>query len=149
MKYEINTSITIHATPAQIWDVLTDFSAYPTWNSFIKSIRGEISVGKKFHVEIEGMKFNPVTLTFEQNRSFSWKGILLFPGLFDGTHAFELTDNDNGTTTFVQKESFKGILVGFLKKKLDKDTRSGFEAMNRNLKETVESRLTNTSLDKK
>ena len=64
-----------------------------------------------------------------------WLGHLLFPGLFDGEHSFQLIDNGNGTTTFRQSEIFKGILVGLLNLE---NTRKGFEAMNKKLKEMVE-----------
>jgi len=62
----------------------------------------------------------------------------LFPGLFDGEHKFELIDNNNGTTTFVQSEKFTGILVPLFRKMLDVNTRNGFSLMNEKLKELAE-----------
>ena len=59
-------------------------------------------------------------------------------GIFDGEHKFELTDNRDGTTTLVQSENFIGILVPLFKKTLDNNTRRGFEAMNKKLKEMAE-----------
>ena len=75
-----------------------------------------------------------------QNRIWElrWRGRLVLPGLFDGEHIFELVDNRNGTTTFVQREKFTGILVSFLTKMLDDNTRRGFEQMNLKLKERCE-----------
>ena len=46
---------------------------------------------------------------------------------------------DDGNTVFIQREKFKGILIPFLWKKLNKDTRNGFELMNHELKVRVES----------
>ncbi|MFZ4545382.1 MAG: hypothetical protein ACOYOA_15120 [Saprospiraceae bacterium] len=71
-------------------------------------------------------------------KEFRWIGHLLFKGLFDGEHKFELIDNGNGTTTFRQSEKFNGILVPLFKKMLDINTRNGFMAMNEQLKNRAE-----------
>ncbi len=143
MSKEIKTEIIIHATPEKIWSILTNFSDYPNWNPFIKSIQGEVKTGNRITARIEppdaqGMTFKPTVLSFEKNKKFSWLGHLLFKGLFDGEHTFELFDNGNGTTTFVQSEIFGGILVPLFKKMLDNNTKSGFEVMNSKLKELAE-----------
>jgi hypothetical protein len=143
MTKEIKTSILIDTAPEKVWSVLTNFDNYPNWNPFIKSIKGEVKVGNKITARIEppeakGMTFKPSVLTFETNKELSWIGHLLFAGLFDGKHKFELIDNGNGTTTFIQSESFKGILVPLFKKMLDINTINGFDAMNKRLKELAE-----------
>jgi hypothetical protein len=146
MAKEIKTEILINATPEKVWSILTNFEQYPNWNPFIKSITGEAKVGNRISVRIEpprskGMTFKPKILVFETNKQFRWIGHLLFPGLFDGEHIFELIDNQNGTTTFKQSEIFRGILVPFFKKKLDNNTKKGFEEMNVKLKELAENKL--------
>lgn len=143
MKKEIRTEITIEATPNRVWEVLTRFENYPNWNPFIKSLQGEVKVGKKIIVRLEppgakGMTFKPKVLAFEPNNQFKWIGRLIFHGLFDGEHRFELIDNGNGTTTFIQAEKFSGILVRMLSKMLDGSTTNGFNAMNQKLKEEAE-----------
>ncbi len=50
----------------------------------------------------------------------------------------ELVDNRNGTTLFRHTEKFNGILVSLMAKQLDTKTKSGFEAMNKKLKEIAE-----------
>lgn len=138
MKHKITSSIKINATPEAIWKVFMDFESYPKWNPFIKSIQGKIAVGQKFKAEIGTMKFKPTTLVLEKNKEFTWEGHVLFSGIFDGKHTFIFTDNGDGTTTFIQKERFKGILVRFMKKKLDNEILEEFKAMNNKLKEYVE-----------
>ncbi len=140
---EIKTEILINATPEKVWAILTDFENYPNWNPFIKLIKGEVKIGNKIIVKIEppeakGMTFKPKILTFKTNKELSWLGHLLFAGLFDGKHKFELIDNGDGTTTFRQSEKFKGVLVPLFKKQLDNNTKKGFEEMNRKLKEIAE-----------
>ena len=143
MKKEIKTEIIINSSPEKIWAILIDFKSYPTWNPFIKSIEGELVVGNKITARIEppeasGMTFKPKVLTLITNKEFSWLGHLLFPGLFDGEHKFELINNSDGTTTFIQSEKFKGILVALFTKMLDRATVNGFKLMNEQLKALAE-----------
>ena len=145
MEKKINTQILIKAPGEKVWSVLTDFDNYPNWNPFIREIRGEVGVGKTITVRLEppeakGMTLKPRVLVFETNKEFRWLGHLLFPGLFDGEHIFEITDNGNGTTTFKQSEKFNGILIPLFKKMLDYNTTKGFNLMNTRLKETVEAK---------
>jgi hypothetical protein len=81
------------------------------------------------------MIFKPVVLLKKENKELQWLGKLLFKGLFDGEHHFELIDNKNGTTRFIQSERFSGLLVPFFN--FDTTTAS-FHIMNRKLKELAE-----------
>jgi hypothetical protein len=134
MAKQIKTSITINASKEKIWEILTDFEKYPEWNSFIKSVSGDVKVGNQIVIKLQGMTFKPVVLNFKENSELKWLGHLWFKGLFDGEHKFKLTDNGNGTTDFEQSENFSGILVKLFSKSLDKDTKNGFEQMNKELK---------------
>ncbi len=143
MAAEIKTEITINASPAKVWRILTNFKNYPNWNPFIKSVTGPVKVGNKVTTRIEppeasGMTFKPTILAFEPNQELRWLGKLLFAGLFDGEHKFELFDTGNGTSRFVQSEKFSGILVPLFKRQLNDNTKRGFEAMNEKLKEMAE-----------
>lgn len=143
MSKEIKTEIVINSSPEKVWEILTNFESYPTWNPFIKSVKGEVKVGNIITVRIEppnakGMTFKPKILAYDTNMELRWLGHLLFKGLFDGEHKFELIDNGNGTTTFKHSEIFKGILVPLFKKQLDNNTRKGFEEMNKKLKALAE-----------
>jgi len=143
MKKEIRTEVLIEASAEKVWSILVDFENYPDWNPFIKSIKGEVAVGKIIAARIEppdahGMTFKPKVLVFEKNKEFRWLGHLFIKGLFDGEHIFELIDNQNGTTTLVQSEKFGGILVPMFKKMLDTNTIDGFNKMNQKIKELAE-----------
>lgn len=138
MKKSLHTEIIINATPEKVWSVFTNFKEFPNWNPFVKSLTGEVKVGNKIKVDLPGMAFTPTVLAFEKSKEFRWLGHLLFKGLFDGEHCFQLIDNGNNTTTFIQSENFNGILVGLFSKKLDTETKAGFAAMNLKLKELCE-----------
>ena len=134
MTKQIKTSIIIEASREKIWGILTDFENYTEWNSFIKSISGELKVRNRIKINVQGMTFKPIVLTLKQNTELKWLGNLWFRGLFDGEHKFYLTDNGNGTTNFEQSENFSGILVKIFTKSLEKETKNGFEKMNKELK---------------
>lgn len=140
---ELHTEITIHASPDKVWQILTDFDKYPEWNPFIKSLKGNATPIEKFTVVLQppggkAMTFNPRCLVREKNKEFRWLGSVFVRGIFDGEHIFELHDNGNGTTRFVQRELFSGVLVPILWKQLNTQTRNGFEMMNAKLKERAE-----------
>jgi hypothetical protein len=138
MAKQITTAVTINADLKKVWEVLTDFDAYPDWNPFIKSIRGEVAEEKTIVAKIDKMTFKPRVLVFEKEKEFKWLGHLLFKGLFDGEHRFRLSENEDGTVAFEQSEKFTGILVPLFNKMLEKDTKPGFEAMNRAFKARCE-----------
>jgi len=134
MAKQIKTSITINASKEKVWKILTEFKKYHEWNSFIKSVTGDVKVGNQIVIKLQGMTFKPVVLTFEENTELKWLGHLWIKGLFDGEHKFKLTVNGKGMTKFEQSEKFSGILVKLFSKSLDKDTKNGFEQMNKELK---------------
>ncbi|MGN0001841.1 MAG: SRPBCC family protein [Sphingobacterium composti] len=140
MKKEISTSITIQASAQKIWTILLNFEKYPDWNPFIRKIVGEPIVGNQLNINItppngSNMNFKPQVLSHIPEKEFIWKGKLLFKGLFDGTHIFRLQENPDGSTTFIHKEEFSGILVGMINLS---NTEQGFKLMNQQLKSLAE-----------
>lgn len=145
MATSIHTTIDINASPAQVWDILTDFASYSEWNPFIKKIEGEVAVGNRIYAEIGNMKFKPVVVAFETEKVFEWLGHVLIPRvIFDGQHKFELIANSDGTTTLNHSEKFQGILVPLMKNMLNNETKAGFESMNEALKARAEKRTLTT-----
>ena len=67
-----------------------------------------------------------------------WLGKLLVPGVFDGDHHFKIEPISNESSRLEHSETFKGLLVPLFRKRLDRDTRRGFEEMNAALKLFVE-----------
>jgi hypothetical protein len=142
---ELNTEIEINASSETVWNLLTSTSRFPEWNPFIRRLQGELKVGQKLAVLLQpsgarGMEFKPIVLKVEPNKELRWLGRLIFPGLFDGEHIFQIELVGGGRVLFHQREIFSGILVPLLKNSLDTDTRRGFNEMNQKLKELAESR---------
>ena len=92
------------------------------------------------------MTFQPTLLKFEENREFRWVGKLLVKGIFDGEHYFVLSKEVGNKTKFTHGEKFRGILVYFAGKILDK-TKGGFELMNESLKVECEKDKYSNSLN--
>lgn len=138
----IETEIIIDSGVANVWNVLTNFDAYPIWNPFIKSIKGEKKVGQNLIVSIKppnskGMTFKPIITQLNANSEFRWKGKFLMPGIFDGEHYFRLFQLNVNQTKLIQGETFSGILVGLMSSMLN-DTEEGFKQMNLSLKKECE-----------
>ena len=140
---EIATQIEIDAPPADVWRVLMGFAEFENWNPFIRSLEGKPCEGERLLALLEppggkAMTFSPTVVRVSEFSEFRWLGHLFFPGLFDGEHIFELEDL-GGRTRFVQREQFRGILVGLMLRMFGDSTRQGFVAMNEALRDRVES----------
>jgi hypothetical protein len=141
---ELRSQIEIEASAERVWQVLTNFAAYPEWNPFIRWVNGRPEVEEQLVVRMRpsgtrGMTFRPTVMKVEANRQLRWLGHLLVPGLFDGEHIFEIEELGRDRILFIQREIFKGLLVPLLARSLDKNTQKGFEEMNRALRKRAES----------
>jgi hypothetical protein len=137
MARSIRTEVVIQAPPHAVWAVLTDFASHPDWDPLLTRIEGKAAVGERLTVRFDnGMTFRPTVTEVEEGRVLEWFGQLLFGGLFDGRHRFELVA-EGDATRLVHSERFSGMLVPLVKKVLA-DTERGFERLNLALKKRVE-----------
>lgn len=139
---DVHSEIEIAAPAEKVWQVLTDFAAYPAWNPLLTEVRGEPRVGERMRVRLSlgkrKMTITPVILRREENRALVWRGSLPIPGLFTGEHYFEVHALDGGRTRFHQWEKFTGLLIPLMTKMLDGQTKRGYELMNDALKARAE-----------
>lgn len=138
----LETEIQISASPEKVWSILIDLEKYSEWNPFIKNAVGQIKVGERLKVCIsppdgKEMVFKPTVKSVNENKEFSWLGHFLFSGVFDGEHIFKIEPIKDGCL-LIQKENFSGLLVPLFWGSLDKNTRAGFDQMNRAIKERAE-----------
>ncbi|WP_435181167.1 SRPBCC family protein [Halorussus sp. AFM4] len=140
---EIVTQTKIEASPAKVWEFLIDFDSYPEWNPSL-DIDGDAKEGSQLEVTFKYPNQSPTTmkttvLVVDEPTELRWDARLFIPYLYDGEHRFVLTPLDDGERTrLVQAESFKGLLVGFVNRRIGDDIEEGFRQMNERLKEHVE-----------
>lgn len=123
--------------------MLTDFKLYPAWNPFIVSVSGVLEARRRLAVRIvpwEGRlwRFRPRIVHVTEERELCWLGRVGLPRVFDGRHCFELQPDGPGRTRFVQRETFRGLLVPLVPRSMFDAVGRGFEAMNEALKSRVE-----------
>ena len=137
----LETSITIAAPIQTVWNILTSFEEYPSWNPFITKIEGELKMGGQLSntLMINGKPnyFQPNIITLEEGRKFEWLGSGPL-GMFNGQHYFELEDLGNNQTKLIHGEHFSGWLRWLIMLMIGKETKRGFEAMNAALKARAE-----------
>lgn len=146
---EIYSEIEINAPASTVWEILTDFENFPHWNPFIKELSGDLQEGSQIEVFIKppnsnGIKFKPKILVYEPEKELRWLGNLWIPKLFDGEHSLIIKKIDDDKVLFIQKERFDGLFVPLFSNML-KDTESGFEMMNKALKQEAEEKLVNNN----
>jgi hypothetical protein len=143
MAREIKTGITIHASADRVWEVLTDFPSYPSWNPFIREVSGTPIVGGRLVIRLQGSgtsttTFRPHVLRATKSQELRWLGRLGIPGLFDGEHSFTIEPGDQGSVLFTQAETFRGLLVPLLWRRLERDVKPMFGRMNEALRTRAE-----------
>jgi hypothetical protein len=145
MDKSIKTEIIINASKEKVWDVLTDFKSYPTWNPFIINVKGNLLTSHRLVNTLATDKgtvtFKPVILSVVPYQYFDWLGSLFFRGLFDGHHYFEIDELSPTQVKFTQGEHFSGILCSHILNKVSNLTRNNFIKMNSALKSRVENSI--------
>ena len=142
-RLTLTSEVTIFASPARVWAVFSNFSAYPEWNAFIPEATGVLEKGARLTVRIAPPGGVPLTLTpkvllVTPGSRLTWRGRLFAPGIFDGEHDFVVEAQDSTVTRFTQSETFKGILVPLLAPSLNRNVHAGFTQMNEALKQRAE-----------
>ncbi|WOH19775.1 SRPBCC domain-containing protein [Paenarthrobacter sp. GOM3] len=97
-------SISIAASPASVWRLLTAASEYPRWNSTVVSVKGEIVAGSKIELVSTldpSRTFKLKVKQFEPTRRLAWGDAL-------GTRVYTLTETNDGQTLFDMKERIGG-----------------------------------------
>ncbi|HEX8924488.1 MAG TPA: SRPBCC domain-containing protein [Terriglobales bacterium] len=140
------TQVEIQAPPEKVWQVLTDFAAYPQWNPYMR-IHGKAEQGSRLFVSAgrnghRGLMFWPKVTVFKPQQELRWVGHLLIPGLFDGEHSFLIEPLPTGGVRFIQEERFRGSLVQPAWNYITTDTAQGFRDMNQALKARCEQHRT-------
>jgi hypothetical protein len=139
----LHSEIEIAASPKRIWEVLTDFKGYGSWNPAIPCADGEALGGTILRVVIEwpGLKrsnYELEVLEAEPERELRWLGHYGVRGLLDGDHSFIIQPTGKDRAQVTQAEDFSGLLVPVFAPWLRNNVLTGFAQMNLALKSRAE-----------
>jgi len=143
MSKELVSSIDIHASAQQVWEILIDFAGYASWNPFIVQAEGDAEVGSVLALRMQpeggaAVTLRPTVVEVVEGRRLRWIGRSGVRGLFDAEHLFVVEPHGVSGTRLVQQEHFSGLLVPLFRRSLDRGTLPAFKAMNAALKDRAE-----------
>lgn len=136
---EIRAEVVIASTPQRVWQVFTDFAAYPIWNVFLVRVTGEGKEGEELEIRVQlpGAKVAPYrakVLKVDAEKELRWK----WSGFLKGEHVFTLEPVGAYMARFTQKVEF-GLFAGALAdKEVAAKTVEMFGHMHRALKARCE-----------
>jgi hypothetical protein len=130
---EIRGSIDIDAPVGRVWEVMTDFKAYPQWNPFITKMSGELKEGSIFDVtvKIPGRKdsqFKSKLVKIVEKQELMFNGTIK-KGILTDDHLFKLESFGENKTKMFQSIAFKGFMSYFAGSTI-KDVQKGLDMMN-------------------
>lgn len=117
LRYEVRVDVA--APAAAIWARLTDAKGFPTWNSTVERIDGEIALGQKLGIRVPiapGRVFTPKVVELLPEQRMVWRDG--FAPMFQGIRTFTLTSKGGGGTTFAMAEEFRGLMLPMIKRSL-------------------------------
>lgn len=131
--------VSIEADPPEIWSVLVDAPGYATWDSGVERVEGRIAPGERLRVYSKlSRRAFPVRVTeYLPGLRLRWSGGLLM-GMFRGERTFELAQESAGTTHFVVREIYSGVMLPLVWRRMP-DLGPSFVQFAEGLKRRVES----------
>ncbi|MGB3184678.1 MAG: SRPBCC domain-containing protein [Ornithinimicrobium sp.] len=129
---------TIAAPIERVWDLLTDISAYPQWNSSVVRARGDLEPGGTISLVSTVSPKRTFTLTVSEVSAphrMVWTDGMPF-GLFRGTRTYTLAQREGGVE-FAMAEEFTGPLTPLMMKAIP-DLTESFEQFAESLKSAAE-----------
>ena len=109
----------IEAAPDQVWPVLTDVAAWPSWNSGVDKVDGEFALGAKLTITVAanpGRAFPVTVKQIDAPRLMVFRGGMPL-GLFVGERTYALTPDREGCL-FTMREQYTGLLAGKITKSI-------------------------------
>jgi hypothetical protein len=143
MSKTLDSSIDIEAPAREVWDLLIDFAAYPSWNPFIVAAEGRPLLGSQLRLRMQpvggtAVTLSPTVVEVIDGRRLRWEGRFGVRGLFDADHLFIVEPRGAARSRLGQQETFSGLLVPFFGRSLHRGTLPAFHDMNMALKERAE-----------
>ena len=115
MKKEIQTEIKINAPAEKVWEILTDFESFPSWNPFVVRVQGDAKVDEALKLDVQlpksrMLKLKADVLKVEPNKELRWAGGAPLNS-FRGEHYYIIESSGENKIRFIHGEHFSGFLV--------------------------------------
>ena len=142
---KLHAQIEMAVPVKEVWQVLTDFDAYPQWNPvFTALMSSHPQAGKSFKIQIKTPQSQSITTkavwqAFEPKKSLAWSSVWWHPLIFKAVHRFELEHIDQNRSMLIHTEIFMGLLA----KKIYRDTAGDWAQSFLKLNEMLHIRVTN------
>ena len=127
----------IRAPAARIWALLTDAARFPSWNSTVSRLEGEIRLGGRLAIQVPlapKRTFRPRVTAFEAPRRMVWSE---GNPMFRGVRTFSLAPAGDGGTDFEMSEVLSGLMLPMIRGSLP-DFGPAFETYAADLKRAAE-----------
>lgn len=130
------SEIEIAAEPTAVWDVLTDFERWPSWNPDVKSmaINGDVAPRTQFKWKSGPAMITSTIQRVERPRLIAWTGQTFGVA---ARHLYRLDAKDGGTVVHTE-ESFESWLARLLRRRMRSTLQKGLDDGLRHLKAEVE-----------
>ena len=137
---QYHTSVKINASVKEVWNELTNFKEYPSWNPIVGKLDGEMKEGNKISTFIVPLKntFFPKLIRYKENKELLWIGTQVSKYIISAEHYYRLKVITETETELEHGEYFTGIFSYFLSKKLVARMHHSFEQHNILLKKRIE-----------
>jgi uncharacterized protein YndB with AHSA1/START domain len=133
---DYSVAIYIAAPPSTVWRILTDASAFPSWNSTVIKLGGNISPGSQIQLmskDAPDRTFNLKVSAFDAPKRMVWED---GNPAFMGIRTFTLTEAAGGTQ-FAMSETLSGAMLPMIEGSLPDFTHS-FDTFAADLKHRAE-----------
>jgi len=143
---EICTYVDIDAGASLVWQILTDFSVYRSWNPTLRGVLGSLQAGNTI-VTTERQpgagrgdttEARQTVKHVREPRELYWLGTFRLAWMYATERRFRIETLAKGGVRFHQNQRFRGFLVPFMWAGLRRDVTPGFQAMNEALKSRAE-----------
>jgi hypothetical protein len=111
--------INVKTQPSKIWSLLTNAKDFPRWNSTVKNIDGNISLGEKIQLRATIAPeriFKLRVSEFVENQKMVWRDGAA--PMFQGVRTYALKAKNDGSTDFLMEEIFSGLMLPMIVKSL-------------------------------
>ena len=145
MTLVIDHDLTIAAPAAVVWEVLTDFDAYGSWNRFVREVRCDLRPGGEIDMQVVLLGKRPrrqreVINAVDPGRGFSYSMKPAPGGLLRSRREQTVVDLGDGRSRYTSQFRLEGPLSVVVSALLGRALRRGFDSHAAGLERRAESR---------